>query len=300
MDRKKLKQRLYAIVMPVGVGKTTLVKSLSRYQNNQNYFIYIDIDDMAKKGNRPFKYDTGGYDMEIFPALDGILIKKLYNFPEQKFIIVTSNITLIDYLCINIKQIHVYIPNLTLFLEIFRYSLNDISSEDESDDSSNSVTASLASSLREKLGLTENYKPVTTGSLSLLESSITIGSPIRHHDDRRICTRNRANSTGSNCLPSNYPSSNCSSSNYPSSNYPSSNYSSTNCSSNRRFNIGTSEELDITPNNNDKKLNKKVLYAAKTRDHIMLKYQGIFKLYDSKETLLFKVIKEFKLEKTMI
>jgi RecA/RadA recombinase len=121
------RQRLFAIVIPQGSGKSTVATELMKYKHrNGTSHIFIDLDDFAAKKIKNIEdivADVVHREVNLFPTLFAEIIKILDSYPSSVVGVLTANPNFVNFMQIKPKRTFMYVPTRDFAKQLYS-SLN--------------------------------------------------------------------------------------------------------------------------------------------------------------------------------
>lgn len=123
-------KRVNAVLLPVKGGKSRLGEALKKYQSEKKKTVRIlDLDLYAEKNVPDLKEAVANdnWELKVFPTIRDCIAKATKDFPNDKFVIITSNPSIPKFLGVPDKRVGIYVPGTELQEEI----LKDLGTEEQ-------------------------------------------------------------------------------------------------------------------------------------------------------------------------
>jgi len=114
-------ERVSAILVPVKGGKSYLANELKKYKvesKQTTHVIDLDAFAEAKIADLDKKVNVANWDLQVFPLVKELLKESLQKFPKDKFLVICSNVALVQYLKVEKEKQHAYLPGVDLYKSI--------------------------------------------------------------------------------------------------------------------------------------------------------------------------------------
>ncbi len=127
---KEQRQRLFAVIIPISSGKTTLAEKLSIYRHKQNKnHIFIDIDEFASKKIKNIEElvaDSTHREIRLFPVLRAEIVKILNEYSTSVIVVLTANSDFANFLQIKDKRKTVCVPTRNFAADMYKNAIGEI------------------------------------------------------------------------------------------------------------------------------------------------------------------------------